>query len=442
MSLKGPSCFQHEMSLNSKREIVHDERMEIIMNVKRLQTLQQVTDFLHGSSGFEPAPATKDERYQWIDQTLRHFCYARRSKAEKGLLIAYLCQISGYSRQQITRLIRRFFERGKLAWTVAPAKGFTSRYTAEDIRLLAEVDSLHDTPSGPAVKKLCERAWRRFGDQRFERLAGISVAHLYNLRKRTAYRKLRVVQEKTRPVNNTIGIRRKPDPQGRPGFIRIDTVHQGDLDGVKGLYHINAVDEVTQFEVVFTVERISEQFLIPALEALLETFPFVVLGFHADNGSEYINRRVAELLEKLRIELTKSRSRHCNDNALAESKNAAVVRKILGYCHIPQKFAPQVNRFNQEYLVPYVNFHRPCFFPEIVTDAKGRQRKRYRYEQMMTPYEKLKSLPDATQFLKPGLSFQSLDDIASAISDNEAAKRLQQARHRLFDSIDERLLAG
>lgn len=412
------------------------------MNVKHLQTLQQVSDFLHGSGAFEPATTSKTDRYQWIDQTLRHFRYASRSKAEKGLLIAYLSCISSYSRQQITRLIRRYCKQGELTWNVSPAKGFTSHYTKEDIRLLAEMDARHDTPSGPAVKKLCERAWLRFGDQHFERLAGISVAHLYNLRKRTEYRKVRVVYEKTRPVKNTIGFRRKPDPQGRAGFIRIDTVHQGDLDGVKGLYHINAVDEVTQFEVVFTVERISEQFLIPALVALLETFPFLILGFHADNGSEYINRRVAELLEKLRIELTKSRSRHCNDNALAESKNAAVVRKILGYCHIPQKFAPQVNHFNQEHLVPYVNYHRPCFFPETITDIKGRQRKRYRYEQMMTPYEKLKSLPNAGQFLKPGVSFQSLDDIAYAISDNEAAERLQEARSQLFESIDERLLAG
>lgn len=412
------------------------------MNVKRLQTLQQVTDFLNASRSFDSAPASQAERYQWIEQTLRHFRYASLPRTDKGLLTAYLCCISGYSRQQMTRLIRRYKEQGRLIWKRVPAKGFASRYTKEDIELLAQIDALHDTPSGPAVKKLCERAWLRFGDQRFERLAGISVAHLYNLRKRSEYRKTRIVHDKTRPVKNAIGVRIKPDPQGRPGFIRIDTVHQGDLDGVKGLYHINAVDEVTQFEVIFTVERISEQFLIPALAALLEAFPFQILGFHADNGSEYINRRVAKLLEKLRIELTKSRPRHCNDNALAESKNGAVVRKILGYCHIPQRFAPQVNRFNQDHLVPYINYHRPCFFPEVFTDAKGKQRKRYRYERMMTPYEKLKSLPNAERFLKPGLSFQSLDDIAYAISDNEAAKRLQEARRQLFESIDERLLAG
>lgn len=412
------------------------------MNVKCLQTLQQVADFLSASGSLEPAPASQAERYQWIEQILRLFRYASRSKSDKGLLRAYLCRISGYSRQQMTRLIRRYHDQGQLVWKLAPAKGFASHYRAEDIRLLAEIDALHDTPSGPAVKKLCERAWQRFGDQHFERLAQISISHLYNLRKRPEYRHSRTLQHKTRPVTNAIGVRRKPDPQGRPGFIRIDTVHQGDLDGVKGLYHINAVDEVTQFEVVFTLERISEQFLIPALAALIDAFPFRILGFHADNGSEYINRRVAELLEKLRIELTKSRPRHCNDNALAETKNGAVVRKILGYCHIPQRFAPRVNRFNQDHLVPYVNYHRPCFFPESFTDAKGRQRKRYRYERMMTPYEKLKSLPNAEQWLKPGLSFQSLDDIAYAISDNDAARRLQAARQKLFELIDERLLAG
>ena len=69
----------------------------------------------------------------------------------------------------------------------------------------------------------------------------------------------------------------------------------------------------------------------------------MIQGIHADNGSEYINHRVAALLNKLRIgEFTKSRPRHCNDNvprssrgqALAESKNASVVRKYIGHGHI------------------------------------------------------------------------------------------------------------
>lgn len=416
--------------------------MKLIMNIKHLRTLQQVEDFLHGSAAFEPIRASQAERYQWIDETLARFGYPRLAKPDKGLIVAYLMRLTGYSRQQMTRLIGRWRKAGRLRWQVRPVAGFTGRYTAADVGLLAEVDALHDTPSGPTVKKLCERAFERFGDQRYQRLAGISVSHLYNLRQSHSYRTRRRVFTKTRPVQRPIGIRRKPDPQGRPGFIRIDTVHQGDQDGVKGLYHINAVDEITQFEVVVSVERISEQFLIPALEALLAAFPFTILSFHADNGSEYINRRVAELLEKLRIELTKSRPRHCNDNALAESKNAAVVRKFLGYVHIPQRFAESVNAFNRDYLNPYVNYHRPCYFAKTCIDAKGKQRKRYRYEDMTTPYEKLKSLPHAIQYLKPDASFDSLDAHAYAISDNEAAKRLQNARHQLFETIFGRRKAG
>lgn len=412
------------------------------MNPKHLSTLQQVADFVHGSAAMEPEPATQAARYCLIETTLRHFDYTRLSKADKGLVVAYLRRLTGYSRQQLTRLIGRWRETGRLRWEVRPANGFTGRYTAADIRLLAEIDALHDTPSGPAIKKLCERAWRCFGDERYMCLAGISVSHLYNLRHSRPYRTRRGHFDRTRSVQRPIGTRRKPDPQGRPGFIRVDTVHQGDADGMKGLYHINAVDEVTQFEVVVSLERISEQFLIPALEDLLAAFPFEVQGFHADNGSEYINRRVAELLDKLRIELTKSRARHCNDNALAECKNAAVVRKVLGYVHIPQRFAIRVNRFNRDYLNPYVNYHRPCFFAHTITDAKGKQRKRYRYADMMTPYDKLKSMPNAQRFLKPGISFELLDATAYAISDNEAAKRLQTARRQLFETIFERRKVG
>jgi transposase InsO family protein len=214
-------------------------------------------------------------------------------------------------------------------------------------------------------------------------------------------------------------------------------VHQGDLDKKKGVYHINAVDEVTQFEVVCSVERISEHYLIPVLKQMLAAFPFVLKGFHSDNGSEYINKHVCKLLRKLDIELTKSRSRHSNDNALAESKNASIVRKPFGYQHIAQKWAPRINEFNLKYLYPYINYHRPCFFPEITTDEKGKQRKVYRYENMMTPYEKLKSLPNAKSYLKSDFHFEILDEQVMAMTDNACAELLQKERNKLFNQIFE-----
>jgi transposase InsO family protein len=99
---------------------------------------------------------------------------------------------------------------------------------------------------------------------------------------------------------------------------------------VKGIYHINAVDEVTQWEIVGATALISEAGLIPVLEAMLEQFPFRIRGFHSDNGSEFINHTVSKLLNKLLIEQTKSRPRRSNDNGLVESKNGAVIRKHIG----------------------------------------------------------------------------------------------------------------
>lgn len=413
--------------------------MVIQMNDRQLQTLAQLQAFLDGTLAVDFSVAAA-ERYGFIGRTVRRFAYGRLKRAQKAVVLRFLERVSGYSRQQLTRLVKRSAERGPLIKRYRGSRtSFSSVYTLADVLLLAHTDSLHGTLSGPATKKLMERAWRLFGDPRYERLALISVAHLYNLRQRTGYQRQRQVWTKTRPVAIPIGERRAPAPDNRPGYLRVDSVHQGDQDGLKGVYHINAVDCVTQFEAVATCERISEAYLIPVLEELLHSFPFLIRGFHSDNGSEYINRHVADMLNKLLIEEhTKSRSRHSNDNAQAESKNGSIVRKHFGYSHIPQRFARLVNAFCRDQLNPYINFHRPCLFPETITDAKGRQRKRYPYKLMMTPYEKLKSLPNAEQYLKPGISFQGLDALATAISDNDCAQRLNEARARLFKSFSNR----
>jgi len=412
--------------------------MIVTLQTQGLQTLEQLRAFLEGSQPIDFDVPQREAANDFIAQTLRRFGYARLGKTNKGLVRRYLCKVTGRSRAQMTRLIARFRATGRIDdRRRGPAKAFPRRYTREDVLLLAELDALHGTLSGPATRKLCERAYVLFGDDRYARLAGISNGHLYNLRHGTAYQHRRGPMDKTRPVKVNIGERRKPAPNGQPGFLRVDSVHQGDLDGIKGLYHINLVDEVTQFQFVGSVERISERFLLPVLEALISAFPFLILGFHTDNGSEYINRQVAALLNKLQVtEFTKSRARHTNDNALVESKNGSVVRKHLGYSHIPGRCAAPVNHFAQNVLSPYLNFHRPCFFPTEAVDARGRLRKHYRYEDMMTPYDKLKSLPDAHQYLKPGTTFQQLDALASAMSDNEAARQLNQTRAELFRSIN------
>ena len=407
------------------------------MNDTQLETIEQIEAFLTGAETVELIIVGKADRYVWIQRTLIRLKYSQLSKSEKGLVMRYLGKMTGYSPAQVKRLIKQYREKGRLVRKQRTVKSFSQKYTAQDKRLLAALDERHETLSGPATKKLCERAYTVFGECDYKRLATISISHLYNLRQSTIYLRQRRQFTKTRPVTCLIGERRKPNPQGQPGFVRIDSVHQGDQDGMKGVYHINAVDEITQFEIVASVEKISECYLIPVLEQMLDAFPFVILSFHSDNGSEYINKQVAKLLNKLLIEFTKSRARQSNDNALAESKNGSVVRKHFGYSHIPQKWAPLINQFNQDHLNPYINYHRPCFFPVTVIDAKGKQRKTYPYSEMMTPYDKLKSLANAAQYLRPQLNFEKLDNIAFAMSDNQAAEQLRTAKRELFRTIFE-----
>ena len=324
--------------------------MIVRLDTHRLQTLDQVREFLAGSEQVDLQPQTRADSYALVAKTVRRFDYALRGKADKGLLRRFLAKVAGLSRAQITRLLQQHRTTGEIAdRRDTPRRPFPRRYSNADIGLLAELDVLHGTLSGPATRKLCARAFHLFGDRRFERLAGISNGHLYNLRHTTSYQRRRgTTPLPTRPVQVVIGERRRPQPFGQPGWVRVDTVHQGDLDGIKGLYHVNLVDEVTQFQCIGSVEHIHAACLAPVLDALLRAFPFTLHGFHADNGSEFINREVAALLQGLHIDaFTKSRARRSTDNALVESKNGSVIRKQLGHGHIPSRCAAQVNAFTQ-----------------------------------------------------------------------------------------------
>lgn len=410
------------------------------MNVSKLDTIEQIKEFLAGTAEVAFSNPTDPSALRaFVATVLRRYRYFRLSKGPRGVLFAYMQRLTGYSRQHVSKLIAQYRDTQSLTPRKRVSRtSFARQYTAEDIALLAQTDSLHDTLSGPTTKVLLRRAVDQFGDGRYTRLSQISVSHLYNLRRSEPYRKQRLVWHRTRPTAVVIGIRKAPAPEGVPGYIRIDTVHQGDLDGLKGVYHINAVDIVTQWELVASVEHISEAYLLPVISLLLDGFPFAIRGFHSDSGSEYVNHKTAALLEKLRIEFTKSRPRQTNDNALAECKNGAVIRKTMGYSHIPQKYAAAINDFYTDALNPYLNFHRPCYFAVDIIDAKGKIRKTYPHDQIMTPWERLKITPAYESYLKPGITSQSLEDDANALSDNDAASKVQQARKRLFQSINRR----
>jgi transposase InsO family protein len=402
-------------------------------------SLEQIRAFLVASDGVGFEGRNREEVYSWVNQTLRQQGYQELKRSGRGLVRRYLEKMTGLSRAQTTRLITVYLSGEEVKAKPYRRHRFRQRYTREDVALLAAVDTVHDTLSGPATQKLFQRAYHDFREAKYERLAGISVAQLYRVRGSAQYRQRRTVYQPTRPTPVNIGERRRPEPDNRPGYLRVDTVHQGDLDGAKGVYHINAVDEVTQWEVVGATAQISEAFLLPVLEAMLEQFPFRIRGFHSDNGSEFINHTVARLLNKLLIEQTKSRPRHSNDNGLAEVKNGAVVRKHMGYTHIAAAHAGSIELFYEQQFNPYLNFHRPCGVPEQVVNAKGKKKRVYRW--YATPWEILRQLPGLAGHLKAGVTIEELERRARSQTDMEAAEEMQKAKEKLFSGFYQRRMA-
>ena len=396
-------------------------------------SLQEIEKFLLAAQEVRFETSQREEVYGWIERLLCQQEYVRQGRRARGLLRRYIGKMTGLSRAQLTRLVGRYMATGQVGKKATRRHRFPRHYTSADIELLARVDEAHESLSGPATRRILQREFQEYGKAEFQRLAAISNGHLYNLRRNPRYRQQRKNYQKTRPSAVAIGERRRPDPGGRPGYLRVDTVHQGDTENGKGVFHINAVDEVTQWEIAASVERISETYLEPVLVTILTQFPFVIHGFHSDNGSEFINQTVAKLLNKLMIEQTKSRPRHSNDNGLAETKNGAIIRKHMGWGHIPAAHAQRIQQFYSAYLNPYLNYHRPCAQADVEVDAKGRKRRRYRRYQ--TPLETLLSLPKPQQYLRPGLKVATLKRIAGVMSDTAAARRMQEAKHSLFEQL-------
>jgi len=411
------------------------------MTDSQIVTIVQIKEFLKLNNAINFASVSRKEKYEWIDNVLTKFGYARlKGKKDKGLIKKYIRKMTSMSPRQLKRLITKKRKIGVVS--LSPEWGkknqFVTVYGPAEILLLAETDNLHQRLNANATKNILKDEYEIFGDARFKRLSGISVSHIYNLRGMRVYASHSTTFTITDPVSTPIGLRRKPQPMGIPGFLRVDTVHQGDrrialCKYEKGVYHLNLVDEVTQWEMVFCVETISEKHLRPVFEQLQQMFPFVVINFHSDNGGENINYMVADILNRLVIHQTKSRSRHCNDNALVESKNGSVIRKHMGYFHIPKTYALEINEFYQKFFNPYLNFHRPCGFATTMVDHKGKEKKKY--DTYLTPYAKLKTLENWTQYLAPGRTQKELDEISTSQSHNGWAKLMQGEKSKLFRNI-------
>jgi len=399
------------------------------MNDSRITSIAQLSDFLKGTQKipFSLEGESIENKYGFIDRALRRFLYIKLPKKEKKIVLWYLQKVTGYKKERLYQLIGKA-EKSSLKKALYQRVKPHKIYTTVDIKLLEKTDELHLRLSEDATLEILRREREVFNNQKYQTIAKISHSHITNLRHSPIYKSSWINHTKARQI--PIGVTMAPENLGRPGSIRIDSVSQKDV------YHINSIDEVTQWEVVFCVPQLSESCMLPALKEIFEQYPFGIFNFHSDRGHETINYLVAELLQRLLIKQTKSRSYHSNDNALIETKNGSVIRKNMGWEHINQRFCDDINNYYKNFFNLYLNFHRPCAFPTIQTDKKGKKRKVYNVYQV--PYDALKQILGADKFLKKGQTFEKLDIIAYQMSDNEFAEIMREEERKLFQKIREK----
>lgn len=378
----------------------------------------------------------KNDAYQFIRKTTFSLNYKKQTKKNKGRIKEYLSRITGYSQIQTKRLIGQSIK-GKLEYVKKKANktSYKKKYSNEDIKLLAQLDEAAHQPNGFAIKENIRRMVEIYHDERFKPLLHVSNGSIYNFRKTSVYRQTTASYTHTSPVQNAIGIRMKPDPNGKPGYIRVDSVHGGDKEFKKGVYYVNLVDEVTQFEIVVCVQGISERYLKEVWKYILVSFPFDIINFHSDNGSEFINNIVAQILARLNISQTKSRPRHSGDNGLVETKNGWVIRKHFGYVYVDQRLAPLINMHLERYFNDYLNYHRPCAYPKKIMDKRGKIKISYKSQDYMTPYEKLKLSDPEGKSLREGNTYAILNKIAYVKSDFEFMQEMNRMYMKMREDV-------
>lgn len=400
--------------------------MKVTMDDSRLTTIIQLKEFLNGSKKLvvSLADSPLEEKYEFLEKTIKQFVYQKLSKKDKRVVIAYLRKITGYKHSQLFRLVERS-QRGNLTKQAYHRIKPHRIYTGDSIKLLEKTDEAHLRLSEGATKEILRRECEVFNHREYQTIARISHAHITNLRHSQGYKNFWINHTKARPI--PIGLTQPPENFGRPGSIRIDSVSQKDV------YHINSVDEVSQWEIAFCVPQLSEACMLPALREIFDQYPFHLFNFHSDRGRETINYLVSELLQRLLIKQTKNRAYHSGDNALIETKNGSIIRKNMGWEHINRNMCHEINQYYKDYFNPYLNYHRPCAFPTITTDQQGKKQKVYDLYQI--PYEHLKGLPNAGRYLQKGITFEQLDRIAYSHSDNEFAMIMREEERKLFTKI-------
>jgi len=367
--------------------------------------------------------------------------YKRASRKEKTSILTEFCATCGYHRKHAIRLLKNFkrFTKPK-----SKKRGAPSVYNKPSItEPLKRIWLAANLPCSKRLKVIIS-LWMPGYAKEYGALDLDVIKALYRISPPTIDRILKPLRAKyrlkgrctTKPgtlLRKQIPIKTNQWDESRPGFVEADTVaHCGESTEGDYVNTVDLVDIATGWSEQRAVWGKGEIGVLAALKDIESSIPFPVLGFDADNGSEFINhhlmRHFAERIKP--VQFTRSRPYHKDDNAHVEQKNWTHVRQWFGYHRLDKrKIVDMMNELYRSEWRLYHNFFQPS--TKLIEKKVIASKVFKRYDKPKTPYERVLESKDVDPSIKRALKeqFENLNPF-------QLKKGIEAKMKKIFDYLN------
>ena len=209
------------------------------------------------------------------------------------------------------------------------------------------------------------------------------------------------------------------------GYTQIDLVAHNGGDVYGGfLYTLNSTDISTSWTTCTLVKDKTMPEMLIALEIMIKSFPFHLIGIHSDNGSEFINDSVLEFAKKNKLKFTRSRPYKKNDNPHVEQKNHSIIRRNTGYLRYDKpEHAEELSKL-YGCLNQYVNYFQPTMI--LIEKHRIGAKSIRKYDTPKTPYQRVlerDDIPTAVKIKIKGI-YKKLNPVDLKRKINECQSKL------------------
>ncbi len=354
----------------------------------------------------------------------------------RGKLIKDICSVAKVHPKSVPRS----FKRVQMRDPGQPEKrGRNILYGADVDAALKGISEAANHPCGENLHALIKEYVRIFkrdkiwhhSDEATEKLLAMSMATVKRKAKTFSHvRKMVRGKSTTKPgsIKSLIPIRSGPWNDAPTGTVQIDTVaHCNDSIAGDFVYTVNAADVATLWGERRAQWNKGQEQTIASMECIDDGFPYPVLEWHPDTGSEFINWLCKKWADRRKQKLTRSRPNRKNDNCFVEERNGHVVRRWVGYTRFASEEMVTVVNELYDALTPYLN-HFIASKRIVAKERIGSKWKITREKISLTPYQRVMTRHDVSKETKATLRTEH-EKLNPLVLKREIDRRLR----RVFD---------